>query len=67
MADPQDCRENAARCIEMANEAVTTRMQSLMFEMANVWLKLAAELERNSAVARYQDTDVGITRASCPN
>ena len=48
MASPQDCRENAARCIEMANEAGSdTRMQSIMFEMANTWLKLAGEIERS--------------------
>jgi hypothetical protein len=61
MADPKECRANAARCIEMANEALNTRMQSLMFEMADMWLKLAAELERSSAVrARFQQVDVGM-------
>jgi hypothetical protein len=61
MADPKDCRANAARCIEMANEALNTRIQSLMFEMADMWLKLAAELEHSSAVrARFQHVDVGM-------
>jgi hypothetical protein len=46
MDDPKDCREQAARCIEMANGALNVRMQSLMFDMANIWLKLAVELER---------------------
>jgi hypothetical protein len=65
MADANDCRDNAARCIEMANGALNERVQCLMFEMANMWLKLAAELERSSAVrARYQPIDVKIKRAS---
>jgi len=65
MADAKDCRDNAARCIEMANGALNERLQSLLFEMANMWLKLAAELERSSAVrARYQPVDVRIKRAS---
>jgi hypothetical protein len=64
MADAKDCRDNAARCIEMANVALNERMQSLMFEMANMWLKLAAELERSSAFrTRYQPVDVRIKRA----
>jgi hypothetical protein len=61
MADPKECRDNAARCIEMANEALDARMQAVLFEMANMWLKLAADLERSSAVrARYREVEVGM-------
>jgi hypothetical protein len=35
-------------------------MQSVLFEMANGWLELAADLERSPAVrARYQEVDAG--------
>jgi hypothetical protein len=58
MADPKDCRENAACCIEMANDALNTDLQSVLFEMANLWLKLAAELERCADVgAAYRHLD----------
>ena len=61
MADPKDCRDNAARCIEMANDALDARMQGILFDMANMWLKLAADLERSSTVrARYREVEVGI-------
>jgi len=61
MADPKDCHDNAARCIEMANEALDARMQAVLFEMANLWLKLAADSERDSAVrAHYREVRVGV-------
>ena len=59
MVDAKDCRENATHCIEMANDALNTDLQSVLFEMANMWLKLAAAVERCSAVlSTYRDLDV---------
>jgi hypothetical protein len=60
MADPNDCRANAARCIEMANEASNTQMQSIMFEMARIWLQVAGESEQ-SYVPGTQLRDAGVT------
>ena len=44
--DANDCREYAKRCIEMANTE-PDRMQSVLFELAAAWTKLAAELGSN--------------------
>jgi hypothetical protein len=48
--DAEDCRENAKRCIEMANNAKDDKTQSTFFELANEWTKLANEVETNPAL-----------------
>jgi hypothetical protein len=45
-----DCRENAKRCIEMANNAKDDKRQSMLFELAAAWTKLADEIEINQAL-----------------
>ncbi len=52
MVEPKHCRENAALCIEMANQAgVSQQQQAGLFEMANRWLLLAADLENGRSPA----------------
>jgi hypothetical protein len=46
VADPKACRANALRCAELANELKDDGLQTALYEMANNWLKVAAELER---------------------
>ena len=53
VGDPKECRDNAQRCIEMANRSKDTKTQTMLFDMAAVWTKLAADIER-SEVARKQ-------------
>lgn len=50
MVDPQECRENAARCIELANESIDQKIQDISYDLALAWLKLASELERRQRI-----------------
>jgi hypothetical protein len=45
MDNPEDCRDRAMGCIEMANEALDTRVQSILFDIARSYAKLAQVLE----------------------
>jgi hypothetical protein len=46
MTHPEDCRANAARCIEMANEATgNVLLQNMLYDIAENWLKAADLLE----------------------
>jgi hypothetical protein len=49
MADPQDCRNNANRCVLMASQAADEHLRSILLRLAKAWLKLAEQLE-------HQDT-----------
>jgi hypothetical protein len=48
MVNAKECRESAARCVELGNEAATVETQNLYFEMARSWTELAEELERGA-------------------
>jgi hypothetical protein len=57
--DSNDCRNNVVRCIEMANEAVDDKTQSMLFELAKNWMRMAKELEANEAFRNaVKDLDV---------
>jgi len=48
--DPNECRANAARCVEMASRAngdVST--QNTLFDVAKTWTFLAGQMERRAA------------------
>jgi hypothetical protein len=45
MDRPKECRDRAAQCIRLGNEAVDTGTQSAFFEMAQAWQRLAEDLE----------------------
>src|ERR1700730_2342227 len=49
MLDPQDCRDNAQSRINMANSSQDAKVQSLLFDTADAWTKLAVDLEQSSA------------------
>src|SRR5215470_10057066 len=46
MMDANRCREYARRCIEKANDA-PDKEQSMLFDLAAAWLRLAADLDHN--------------------
>jgi hypothetical protein len=43
--DPKECREHARNCIELAEQAITAEGCATLINLANHWIKLAAELE----------------------
>ena len=44
--DPSQCREQAAECVRLANEGATQQSRDEFIELAQVWLKLAAQLDK---------------------
>src|ERR1700730_18233801 len=51
MLYPQDCRNNAQSCINMANSSRDAKVQSLLFDTVDAWPTLAADLEQSSAAS----------------
>jgi hypothetical protein len=45
MADPENCRENANRCLLMASQATDAHLRSILVRLAKAWVKLAEQLE----------------------
>ena len=43
--DPKQCRERALRCTELAERATDQTLKAVLSELAERWLKAAAELE----------------------
>jgi hypothetical protein len=48
--DPSQCREQAAECVRLANEGATQQSRDEFIELAQVWLKVAAQLESDKAL-----------------
>jgi len=48
--DPRECRERAARCLELAAEAVNDGIKQTFLRIAKHWQLLAEELERARSV-----------------
>jgi hypothetical protein len=44
--DPRACRENAARCAELAVAAKAKRLKVMLAELSRSWEKLAVDLEK---------------------
>jgi hypothetical protein len=59
MTDIKECRANAGRCIDLANNAADVGIQEAPFEMAETWLKLADYVER---VERVRSALHGLVR-----
>jgi hypothetical protein len=53
--DPNQCREQAAECVRLANEGTTQQSRDDFIELANVWLKLAAQFESDRALLDMLD------------
>jgi hypothetical protein len=43
--DPKECREHAKRCLKIAQEATNRTLKASLEEIAQQWLRLAADLE----------------------
>jgi hypothetical protein len=59
--DPSLCRKQAAECVRLANEGTTQQSRDDFIELANVWLKLAAQLESDGALLDMFDSTRGVS------
>jgi hypothetical protein len=50
MINPTDCREFAAQCIELANKSGNGGFQSILFNMAHKWTRIAESREERVPV-----------------
>ena len=48
--DPNECRMHARECLRLAESASKEAARETFSKLANTWLSLAAELERNQAL-----------------
>jgi hypothetical protein len=54
--DPQECRRHARNCIDLADQAVTPEGRLTLINLANHWIKLAAEIESAQAFLEAMKT-----------
>ena len=50
MVDPEDCRQRALRCAQLAQTVQSARLKGRLLELTTTWLALAAELEETHAL-----------------
>lgn len=43
--DPQECRQHALTCMQMAEHAAIPGVRQSFLNLSNTWIRLAAELE----------------------
>jgi hypothetical protein len=48
--DPEECRQHALRCTELAEQADSPERAKVFRNLAKQWLKMAIELERAYAL-----------------
>ena len=53
--DPRACRENAARCAELAVAAKAKRLKVMLIELSRKWEKLAIDLESVLDTVEFRD------------
>ena len=56
MNQSENYRRNAVMCYKMARMFSDARMRAVMFEMAQAWIDLAAQAERNSSLDLVYET-----------
>ena len=54
--DPRECREHALHCLELAKTASSPQVKAKFLDLANMWTKLAAELEATLAIMKITDS-----------
>jgi hypothetical protein len=61
--NPQECREHAKDCLELASEAPPSSLARARFEeLAKTWIHLATDLEHaNSLLKRWGDAKLAKT------
>jgi hypothetical protein len=47
--DPNECRQHARCCVELAEQARTPDMRQTFLHLSETWIRLAAELESAQA------------------
>jgi hypothetical protein len=53
--DPRGCRENAARCAELAAAAKAKHLKVMLVELSRSWEKLAIDLESVLDTIEFRD------------
>jgi hypothetical protein len=53
--DPRTCRENAARCAELAVAAKAKHLKAMLVELSRSWEKLAFDLENVLDTIEFRD------------
>jgi hypothetical protein len=48
--DPKECRQHALNCIELAKTAPSVQARETFANLANTWLRLAADLDASQAL-----------------
>jgi hypothetical protein len=43
--DPQECRQHALHCVELAEHASTPKARQTFLDLSETWLRLARELD----------------------
>ena len=52
--NPQECREHAKDCLELASEAPPSSLARARFkELGRTWIRLATDLERADALLKH--------------
>ena len=52
--NPQECREHAKDCLELASEAPPSSLAKARFEeLAKTWIRLAKDLEHANALLKH--------------
>jgi hypothetical protein len=54
-SDPRECRENAARCAELAVAAKAKHLKIVLVELSRSWEKLAIDLENVLDTIEFRD------------
>ena len=61
--DPNQCREQAAECVRLANEGTTQQSRDELIELAKAWLTVAAQLESDKPLLdALGDAQKAVTR-----
>jgi hypothetical protein len=47
--DVKGCRDSARACVDLANNVTSTQLQSTLYDLAQSWMKLAAQLEQRES------------------
>jgi len=53
--NPQECRQRALRCADLAQTARTPELKNTLLDLSKSWHKLAVELERSAALLDIED------------
>jgi hypothetical protein len=69
MSKEEAYRQNAAKCLELADKTSDTPIRLGLIDMAHVWLRLAEQAEKNSHLDLVYETppSAGPRRVSQPD